>query len=128
MKTEQPMNSEPLMWAIAVTFCDVEMNGFVTLGGAGLYDQDEWNRQWAAIPVSELGAEDPSLLVADKIDADGERVDERFITAETAEALFKRPLAELIAEGRANTAFTVGQLLERQPELAAQFASARQAI
>lgn len=121
------MKAEKLMWGIAITFCDEEKNGFVTLGGAGFDDHDEWNRQWAAIPVSPLGADDPALLVADKLDDSDDRVDERFITAETAERLLGRPLADLIADGRANTAFTLGQLLERQPELAAQFASVRPA-
>lgn len=121
------MQSEKPMWAIAITLCDAEKNGFVTLGGAGWHDRDEWNRQWAAIPESPLGADDPAMLTADKIDDADDRVDERFITAETAERLLGRPLVELVAEGRANTAFTLDQLLERQPELSTQFASARQA-
>lgn len=119
------MKSEKPLWAIAITFCDEQNNGFVTLGGAGWHDQAEWERQWAAIPESPVGADDPALLVADKLDDSDDRVDERFITAETAERLLGRPLVDLIAEGRANTAFTLGQLLERQPELAEQFASVR---
>lgn len=121
------MKSEEPMWTVAITFCDVEQNGFVTLGGAGWQDRDEWSRQWAAIPASSLGADDPAMLMADKIDDSDDRVEERFITAETAERLLGRPIAELISEGRANTTFTLGQVLERHPELAAQFASVRQA-
>jgi len=55
-------------------------------------------------------------------------IDEKRITAETAERLLGRPLAELIAEGRAKTPFTMGQLLERDPELAAKFRSRKPAV
>lgn len=119
------MKSEELMWGIAITFCDAEKNGFVTLGSAGWYDREEWSRQWAAVPGAPLGADDPAMLMADKIDDSGDLVDDRFITAETAERLLGKPLAELVAEGRANTAFTFGQVLDQQPELATRFASAR---
>ncbi|WP_304526804.1 hypothetical protein [Halomonas sp. I5-271120] len=121
------MNTEQPTWSIAITFCDEENNGFVTLGGAAWNDQDEWNRQWSAIPASPCGSDDPSMLVADKIDESDDRVDERFITADTAEQLLGRPLDELIAEGRAKTPLTLGQLLQQEPELAADFGVARQA-
>ncbi|HBO8163347.1 hypothetical protein FA101_20665 [Pseudomonas aeruginosa] len=108
-------------WCIAITFADEENNGFVTLGGAGWESQTEWESQWAQLPESPLGEQDPANLIADKLDQDGDRIDEKFITAETAEYLLGRPLAELIAEGRANTPFTLRQALERDPELAAEF-------
>lgn len=121
------MTTENPTWAIAITFCDEENNGFVTLGGAAWETQEEWQRQWSAIPVSPHGSDDPARLIADKLDVEGERVDERFITTATAVQLLDRPLDELIAEARANTAFTLGQLLERDPELAAKFSTARHA-
>ncbi len=108
------MKAKNQTWCIAITFCDEQNNGFVTLGGAGWHDQDEWDRQWDAIPESPLGADDPAMLIADKIDDSDDRVGERFITAETAERLLDKPLADLIAEGRANTTFTVGQMLAGQ--------------
>lgn len=121
MSTEQPT------WAIAITFCDEANNGFVTLGGAAWNDPQEWNRQWSAIPASPRGSNDPSMLVADKIDESDDQVDEKFITSETAEQLLGRPLDELIAEGRARTPFTLGQLFQQEPELAAEFGLSRQA-
>jgi hypothetical protein len=109
------------VWCIAITFADEENNGFVTLGGAGWESQAEWESRWAQMPVSPLGVHDPANLIADKLDQGGDQVDEKFITAETAEYLLGRPLAELIAEGRAKTPFTMRQVLERHPELAAEF-------
>lgn len=108
-------------WCIAITFADEENNGFVTLGGAGWETQIEWEQKWQDIFVSPLGDADPSTLFADKIDQDGDQIDEKRVTAETVERLLGRPLDELIAEGRAKTPFTMAQLLEPDPELAARF-------
>ena len=120
------MNTKQPTYAIAITFCDEENNGFVNLGGAGWDKPDEWHRQWEAIPASPLGKDDPAMLMADKLNEAGDIDGEKFITVETAEMLLGKPLDVLISEGRANTAFTLGQLLEREPELAADFAMARQ--
>ncbi|HFZ2532989.1 TPA: hypothetical protein ACIJ22_003443 [Pseudomonas aeruginosa] len=116
----KPKEKTPV-WCIAITFADEENNGFVTLGGAGFESQAEWEAQWAQVPVSPLGNQEPTKLILDKLDRDGDRIDEKLITAETAECLLGRPLAELIDEGRANTPFTVRQAMERNPELAAAF-------
>lgn len=115
-----PTEKKP-SWCIAITFADEENNGFVTLGSAGWETQAEWEQQWQDIRVSPLGDEDPSTLFADKLDLDGDQIDEKRVTAETVEHLLGRPLDELIAEGRAKTPFTMAQLLERDPELAARF-------
>ncbi|MBM5459074.1 hypothetical protein H8F21_16010 [Pseudomonas sp. P66] len=116
---------EKQVWCIAITFVDEENNGFVTLGGAGWESQVEWEAQWSAMPVAELGNADPAMLIADKLDVGGDLIDEKRISADTAERLLGRPLDELIAEGRAKTPFTMGQLLDRDPELAAKFRSHR---
>lgn len=118
---EGAKRSKPQIWAIAITFADEENNGFVSLGGAGWADEAEWEAQWENMPVSPLGDEDPANLIADKLDHDGDLIDEKRITAETAEHYFGRPLAELIAEGRANTTFTLGQMKAQNPEFAAKF-------
>ncbi|WP_153785371.1 hypothetical protein [Pseudomonas sp. EMN2] len=117
-------NETAPMWCIALTFADEENNGFVTLGGAGWESQAEWESQWAALPLSALGDEDPANLIADKLDLAGEIIADKRVTAETVERLLGRPLAELIEKGRANTPFILGQALERDPELAAQFHAA----
>ncbi|MDH4602425.1 hypothetical protein [Pseudomonas syringae] len=113
------------VWCIAITFGDEENNGFVTLGGAGWQSQVEWESQWSALPVSELGDADPAMLIADKLDVDGDLIDEKRITAETAERLLGRPLEQMIAEGREKTHFTIGQLLDSDPALAAKFRGSR---
>lgn len=104
-------------WCIAFVFCDQENNGFVTLGGAGWESEKEWDLQWQDIYSSPLGADDPAMLVADKLDQDGEQVDEKFVRAETVERLLGRPLAELIAEGRETTVFTYGEFKQAQAGL-----------
>lgn len=116
------------VWCIAITFADEENNGFVTLGGAGWETQAEWEQHWQDIFVAPMGDADPANLIVDKLDQDGDMIDEKRITAGTAERLLGRPLAELIAEGRAKTPFTMGQLLERDPELAAKFRSRKPAV
>ncbi|MHC8403371.1 hypothetical protein ACYZTX_29050 [Pseudomonas sp. MDT1-17] len=83
-------------WCIAITFGDEENNGFVTLGGAACNTQVEWEQHWQAILVSPLSSDDPAMLVANKFDQDGERVEEQRISAATAERMLGRPLAELL--------------------------------
>lgn len=112
-------------WCIAITFADEENNEFVTIGGAGWETQVEWEQQWQDIRVSPLGDADPSTLFADKLDLDGDQIDEKRVSAETVEHLLGRPLDVLIAEGQAKTPFTMAQLLERDPEPAARFRGRR---
>lgn len=112
-------------WCSAITFADEENNGFVTLGGAGWAIHTEWEHKWQDVFVSPVGDADPSTLFADKLDEDGDQIDEKCVTAETVERLLGRPLNKLIDEGRAKTPFTMAQVLERDQELAAQFRSRR---
>lgn len=94
-------------WEIEITFADTEKNGFVSLGFAGFTSESEWQCAWNRIPASPLGKDDPSMLMADKLDPDGERVDERFVTAETVVQLTGKDLQSLIEQGRQNTCFTM---------------------
>ncbi|WP_257605306.1 hypothetical protein [Pseudomonas sp. UMAB-40] len=120
-ESDAPKPSTSKISSIAITFADEENNGFVILGGAGWEDAAEWEAQWSNMPVSPLGDDDPANLIADKLDHDGDLIDEKRITAETAEHYLRRPLAELIAEGRAKTTFTLGQMKAQNPEFAAKF-------
>jgi len=119
------MDAEKTVWCIAITFADTEKNGFVSLGGAGLETQAEWEQEWNRIPASPLGWDDPAMLILDKLDENGDRIDERPITAETAAALLGKPLDVLISEGREKTCFTLGEFLDRHPEMASRFNDAR---
>ncbi|HBP1602372.1 TPA: hypothetical protein L5U90_003476 [Pseudomonas aeruginosa] len=98
MKEQQPM------WCIAITFADKERNSFLTLGGAGWHSKAEWQAQWEALPASALGYDDPDSLIADKLDQDDDLIDDKPITAATAEMLLRRPIVELIAEAQAKAA------------------------
>lgn len=94
-------------WEIEITFADSQKNGFVSLGCAGFASESEWQYAWDRIPASPLGKDDPSMLMADKLDPDGERVDERFVTAETVAQLTGQDPESLIEQGRQNTCFTM---------------------
>lgn len=115
-------------WCAAIIFGVEENNGFITLGGSGWESQGEWEQQWQDIFVSPMGDADLAMLIADKLDQNGDLIDEKRITAETAERLLGHPLAELIAEGRAKTPFTLGQWLKRDPALAVKFRSIKPAV
>ncbi|CAI8813597.1 hypothetical protein [Pseudomonas zeae] len=80
-------------WCIAITFGDEENNGFVTLGGATWDTQVEWEQHWQAIQVSPLGS---AMLIADKLDQHGVRIEEKRINAATAEWMLGYPLGELL--------------------------------
>lgn len=120
------MSEEQSSWAIAITFCDEENQGFVTLGGAAWHDKDEWDRQWSSIPEASPGRGEDSMIVADKVDDSHDLVDDKPITRATVEMLLGRPVDELIAEGRERTAFTMGQLMKQDPDLASSFRAVRQ--
>ena len=98
-----------MTYQLRITFCDVEKNGFVTIGGAECETKEAWERDFEARPIADLGWDDPTKMCLDKIDLDGERVAEKPVTGATVEKLFNLPLHELIAEGRARTIFTWGQ-------------------
>lgn len=96
-------------WSLQVTFCDQEKNGFVTLGGAAWENEAEWQAAWNGIQEAAGGWDNPDCLCVDKLDPDGDIIMERPITAKTAEILLRKPIDALIAEGRANTCFTMAQ-------------------
>jgi hypothetical protein len=95
---------------IKIVFCDEENNGFVILGGVAFETKSAWNSAWESIPQAGDGWDDKDALCADKLNDNQDHVDERPITASTAERLLGKPIATLIAEGRATTIFTPGQL------------------
>jgi hypothetical protein len=86
---------------IQIVFCDQENNQFVILGGIGVESALTLQARWDDIEASPLGENDPSCLIADKMDGNCDFTDDRYITARTAERLLGKPLSELIEEGRA---------------------------
>lgn len=96
------MEAEKAAWCIAITFADPVSKVFVTLGGAGWASRAERDQEWAKIPASPFNPKHPDNLFADKLDRNGDRLEERPITVSTVEALLGKPLDVLIAEGRAS--------------------------
>lgn len=83
---------------IELQFVDSCSNQIVSIGGAGFKTEDELAAAWADIPPFP----GDTAFVADRLDAECDITDDKPISAETCEALMGRPIAELIAEGRAN--------------------------
>ena len=105
------MNEVSQGLVIKLVFCDIENNGFLTLGGAAFDTKAAWERAWQSIPRAMDGWDNKDALCADKLDHNLDQVDERPITAAVAERLLGKPIATLVAEGRAATSFTNGQFL-----------------
>lgn len=99
------------MHYLQITFADEKFNGFAVCGGVGIESKDEWERQWHDIPASPLGDKDPCSLLLDKMSPDLEFIEEKFITKETAERLLGKPYEQIIADGRRDTPYTVGEML-----------------
>lgn len=97
------------MHYLQITYADKEFNGFAECGGAGFKTQEEWEQQWSTIPESPLKDKDPDGLILDKLDTGMQRVDEKFITRQTAEQLLGKGYDQIIAEGRERTPYTIGE-------------------
>ncbi|MDU4254563.1 hypothetical protein [Pseudomonas sp.] len=82
---------------IQLQFFDSSSNQVVSLGGAGFATKEEDDAAWANIAVFD----GESAFLADRLDSEGDIVDEKVISAETCEQLMGRPIADLINEGRA---------------------------
>lgn len=85
---------------IQVVYADTASNEVITLGGAGFITRAEDDAAWANIATFE-GA---TTLVADRLDANRDIVDDKSVSVETCERLMGASIAELIAAGRAKLA------------------------
>lgn len=101
---------------IRLTFVDSLKNGFTTIGGAGWLSLEEQQAAWKKIPALVDG--DESDFIADLMDAEGSTLlTSKCVSSETCEALMGEPIAALIARGRENTCYTLGELRAKRPEL-----------
>jgi len=91
------MTKEICVGSIQLTFFDDTTGEAVAIGGAGFVTRAEDDAAWAAI--EEFAGQ--SSFQADRMDGVGDIVDDKTVSAETCERLMGRPIAELIAEGRA---------------------------
>lgn len=80
-------------WALEITYCDVENNRFLTLGGAQWKTKRDRDRNLATIPASGVDHN----LILDICSPRGIE-DDRLISPATVEALTRRPIEELITE------------------------------
>ena len=94
------MNQEQCVGFIQLTFFDDVSGEAVTMGGAGFVTVQEVDAAWAN--VAPFDGE--SSFMADRLDAERDIIDDRTVSAETYEALMGKPIAELIANGRAQLA------------------------
>lgn len=85
---------------ISLVFFDDTSNEVVTLGGAGFLTAEDVEAHWCDL-VPFDGA---SSFQADRQDAQGDIIDEKAVSAEECERLVGKPIATLIAEGRAKLA------------------------
>lgn len=91
------MDDEKAEWCISIMYADLK--GVVVLGGAGWATREEQDREWKKIPAAPLSSS-PDTLFADKLSRDGDRLEERAISAATVEALLGKPVHDLITAGR----------------------------
>ena len=91
------MSEEKCAGSIQLVFFDDTTGEVVTIGGAGFLTEEEHAAAWDNIPVFE----GESSFMADRVDASGDIVADKVVSAETCEVLMMNPIANLIAEGRA---------------------------
>lgn len=85
---------------ISLVFFDDKTGEAVTLGGAGFLTAAEFEAAWANVPEYT----GKSNYQADRMDAQGDIVDEKVVNVVTCETLTGKPITTLIAEGRAKLA------------------------
>lgn len=96
-------NEQQCVGSIRLVYADTASNQVITLGGAGFASQEEDDAAWANVPTF-AGA---TNLTADRLDADGDIIDDKPVSVETCESLMGAAIEQLIDAGRAELA---GQL------------------
>lgn len=81
---------------IQLVFFDDASGDVVVMAGAGFVTREEDEQAWANVPAFDGF----SSFQADRLDANGDIVDERTVSARTCEQLTRKPIEELMAEGR----------------------------
>lgn len=81
---------------IQLVFFDDVLNEVVTLGGAGFANDRESDAAWLNVPAFP----GDTSFMADRLNAHGDIVDDKPVSAETCERLTGRPIDQLLAAGR----------------------------
>ena len=84
--------SDDIMYALQITYIDSKNDCFLTVGGAGWKDQQSWDEEFKKVPATH---EDTDFIL-DKVDPNGDFVDEKMITAKTAGELLGMSLSEML--------------------------------
>ncbi|MFS2025178.1 hypothetical protein [Massilia sp. CT11-137] len=93
-------NEQQCVGSIRLVYADTASNQVITLGGAGFVSREEDDAAWDNVPAFARATN----LVADRLDANGDIVDDKPVSAETCEVLMGTPIDQLIAAGRAKLA------------------------
>lgn len=93
-------NEQQCVGYIQLVYADTASNQVITLGGAGFITHAEDEEAWANVATFD-GA---TNLTADRLDANRDIVDDKPVSVETCERLMGKPIADLIAAGRAQLA------------------------
>lgn len=97
MKKGRVKKQPKLVGFIQLVFFDDATGEVVTLGSAGFLSVEEDAAAWSNVKAFD----GESSFQVDRLDANRDIYDERRVSAQTCEALTGKPIATLIAEGRA---------------------------
>jgi hypothetical protein len=93
-------NKQQCVGSIRLVYADTVSNQVITLGGAGFVSREEDDAAWENVPTFACATN----LTADRLDAHGDIVDDKPVSAETCEVLMGAPISQLIQAGRAQLA------------------------
>jgi len=85
---------------IQLVFFDDKSNEVITIGGAGFLTAAELGASWDNLPTFN----GKSSFQADRLDAQGDIVDEKTVDVVTCETLMGKSITTLIADGRSKLA------------------------
>jgi len=88
-------NEHQCVGSIRLVYADTTSNDVITLGGAGFITREEDDTAWKNVPAFATN------LVADRLDANGDIIDDKPVSVETCEVLMGASVEQLIAVGRA---------------------------
>lgn len=97
MSTQRKKNALDPVGFIQLVFFDDATGEVVTVGGAAFFSVEEDKAAWNNIKAFD----GESSFQADRLDSRRDIYDERRVSAQTCEALTGKPIATLIAQGRA---------------------------
>lgn len=105
-KRHMNTNEQQCVGYIQLVYADTASNQVITLGGAGFTTRAEDDAAWANVPAFN----GQTNLMADRMDANYDILDDKPVSVETCERLMGKPVDQLIAAGRAKLAVELAQV------------------